>query len=131
MQESHTYNPIEAKNRTICIWDIPLNTNINEIRLALTKYGEIKNLKMNTTGIWQSANIKFSKQEDYNKIINLWTIPFKTDLIRIFLYMRTNEIKQDHDQYTLKLTNLSPGTTGYDLKNIIDICKAHTCYIPR
>ena len=46
-------------------------------------------------------------------------------------FIHTNEIKQERDQYVLKLTNLPPGTTGYDLKYVIDNCKARTCYIPR
>ena len=80
--------------------------------------------------MWQSANIEFTNQEEYEKIAPLWSIPFKGDLIRIFPFLNTNEIKQECDQHTLKLCNLSPGTTGYNLKPILKDTHVQICYIP-
>jgi len=131
MQEAPIYNPIETKNKTIRAWDIPLNVTQQEVHTAFSKYGEIKALKLTTIGMWQSANIEYTNQDDYNKLALRWAVPFKADLIRIFPFLNTNQIKEDRAQFTLKLINLPPGTTGYDLKDIITDCKAQTCYIPR
>ena len=79
---------------------------------------------MQTIGIWQLACIEFTNPEDYNKLAQRWSVPFKADLIRIFPFLGTNKIKQKRDRFTLKLINLPPGTTGYNIKNIITITRA-------
>src|SRR5436305_12614028 len=84
MQEAPVYNGITAKSKTIRAWDIPLNVTSDEVRTIFTKYGEIKLLKMQTIGMWQSANIEFLNQDDYNNLVQIWSIPFKADLIHIF-----------------------------------------------
>jgi hypothetical protein len=86
---------------------------------------------MQTIGMWQSANIEYTSQQEYDDLKDQWSIPFKADLIRIFPFLNTNEIKEERNQFCLKLNNLPPGTTGYDLKEIIQITHAQTCYIPR
>ena len=101
------------------MWDIPLNVTPEDVRIAFTRYGEIKLLKMQTIGMWQSANIEYTNQEDYNQLKENWAVPFRADLIRIFPFLNTNKIKVEHSQFSLKLNNLPPGTTGYDLKEII------------
>jgi hypothetical protein len=131
MKESPIYNETIAKGKTIRAWDIPLNVTPEDVRTIFTKYGEIKSLKMQTIGMWQSANIEYINQEDYDKLKENWAIPFRADLIRIFPFLNTNEIKLERSQFSLKLNNLPPGTTGYDLKEIIQNTHAQTCYIPR
>ena len=122
---------MEVKYKMIRIWNIPLDTNQSEIKEAFTKYSEINTIRMNTIGMWQTANIEFTNQQDYQTVFQKWAVPFKADLVRIFLFIQTNECKRERDRFTLKLTNLPPGTTGYDLNNIIKCSNAKTCYIPR
>ena len=93
MQEAPVYNGITAKNKTIRAWDIPLNVTSDEVHTIFTKYGEVKLLKMQTIGMWQLANIEFLNQNDYNNLVQRWSIPFKTDLICIFPFLNTNVIK--------------------------------------
>src|SRR5581483_662354 len=121
----------EAKNKSICVWDIPLNTNKQEIKQKLAQFGQIKRFKMNTAGMWQSAQVEFAEQEDYEKMSTRWSIPFKGELLRIYPLLKTFEVKQTQDKYTLRLTNLPPGTTGYNLRDIISTTKAASCHIPR
>jgi hypothetical protein len=131
MQEGTIHNTFEAKHKTIRAWDIPLNVSQQDVRSAFSKYGEIKSIKLQTIGMWQSANIEYTNQEEYDKLASRWSIPFKADLIRIYPFLNTKEIKQERSQYALRLINLPPGTTGYDMKTIIRDYKAQTCYIPR
>jgi hypothetical protein len=131
MKEAQMYNAVEAKYKTIHIWDIPLDTNQNEIKETFTKFGEISNIRINTIGMWQSGNIEFTNKHDYEALSQKWAVPFKADLIRIFPFICTNKYKKDRDRFTLKITNLPPGTTGYDLNAIIKCSNAKTCYIPR
>jgi hypothetical protein len=86
---------------------------------------------MQTIGMWQSANIEYTNQEDFDKLSMRWSIPFKADLIRIYPFLNTKEVKQERSKYALRLINLPPGTTGYDMRDIIKQSKAQTCYIPR
>ena len=86
---------------------------------------------MQTIGMWQSANIEFLNQNDYDNLVQRWSIPFKADLIRIFPFLNTNQIKNERNMHTIRLTNLPPGTTGFDFKDIIKNNKVQTCYIPR
>src|SRR5438552_13400833 len=81
------------KIKTIRTWDIPLNVTPDEVRTIFTKYGEIKSLKMQTISMWQSANIEFLNQNDYNNLVQRWSIPFKADLIDIFSFLNSNVIK--------------------------------------
>lgn len=131
MENIPIYNPFQAKSKTIRAWDIPLNTTKQEIHTAFAKYGVIQSISLNTIGMWQSANIQYTNQEDYDKIAPQWSIPFKADLIRIFPFLNTNEIKEERNQHVLRLNNLPPGTTGYDLKEILKETHGRTCYIPR
>jgi hypothetical protein len=131
MQEGTIHNPYEAKHKTIRAWDIPLNVAQAEVHAAFSKYGEIKFIRMQTIGMWQSANIEYTNQEDYEKLSMRWSIPFKADLIRIYPFLNTKEVKQERSKYALRLINLPPGTTGYDMRDIIKQSKAQTCYIPR
>jgi hypothetical protein len=131
MQAVSPRDTIEIKSRTIRVWDIPLGTTTPELKTVMDKYGKINKISMSTAGMWQNARVEYSTTEEHDKLAQRWAIPFKADLIRIFPFLRTNEIKQQRDAYTLKLTNLPPGTTGFDLKQIIDDTHARTCYIPR
>jgi hypothetical protein len=81
--------------------------------------------------MWQCALVEFAEQEDYNKICARWSIPFKGELLRIYPLLKTFEIKQTRDKHTLRLTNLPPETTGYDLRDVISTTKAASCHIPR
>ena len=66
MKETPIHNETIAKGKTIRAWDIPLNVTPDDVRTVFTKYGEIKSLRMQTIGMWQSANIEYNNQEDYN-----------------------------------------------------------------
>jgi hypothetical protein len=81
MQEARLYNAAEAKYNTIRAWDIPLNTKPEEIKAAFSKYGEINNIRINTIGMWQSANIEYTNQDSYQELVQKWAIPFKGELI--------------------------------------------------
>jgi prefoldin subunit 5 len=131
MQEGTIHNPFEAKHKTIRAWDIPLNVSQADVHAAFSKYGEIKFIRMQTIGMWQSANIEYTNQEDFDKLSMRWSIPFKADLIRIYPFLNTKEVKQERSKFVLRLINLPPGTTGYDMRDIIRQSKAQTCYIPR
>jgi hypothetical protein len=131
MEATPIFDRIGAKNKSIRAWDIPLNVSQEEVRTAFTKFGEIKSLRMQTIGMWQSANIEFLNQADYDKLAPRWSIPFRADLIRVFPFLNTREINAERSEYTLKLGNLPPGITGFDLKEIIQETRAQTCYIPR
>jgi hypothetical protein len=63
MQEGTIHNPYEAKHKTIRAWDVPLNVSQAEVHAAFSKYGEIKFIRMQTIGMWQSANIEYTNQE--------------------------------------------------------------------
>src|SRR4051812_4171734 len=101
MKESPIYNEIIAKRKTIKAWDISLNIIPEDICTIFIKYSEIKLLKMQTIGMWQSANIKYIiNQEDYNKLKEIWAIPFRADLIKIFSFLNTNEINVERSQFS-------------------------------
>ena len=68
MKETPIYNEITAKGKMIRAWDIPLNVTHDDVRTVFSKYGEIKSLRMQTIGMWQTANIEFTNQEEYNKL---------------------------------------------------------------
>jgi RNA recognition motif-containing protein len=131
MEAIPIFDPISAKSKMIRAWDIPLNTTKPEISAVFAKYGEIRNISMKTIGMWQTAIIEFTNHEDFEKVSLLWSVPLKADLIRIFPFLNTNQIREERAQHTLKLNNLPPGTRGYDLKEIIKETNAKTCYIPR
>src|SRR5437763_499505 len=93
----------EKKERTT-LTKLHLTTKV--IKTTFTKYESIQNVRMNTIGMWQLANIEFTNQEDHDKLVHRWSIPFKADLIRIFPFLGTNECKKKRDQHILKLINL-------------------------
>ena len=106
MQEAAVFNSMVAKAKTIKSYDISLNLIPQKIKTIFTRYGSIQNVRMNTISMWQSANIEFTNQEDHDKLVHRWSIPFKADLIRIFPFLGTNKYKKERDQHILKLINL-------------------------
>jgi RNA recognition motif. (a.k.a. RRM, RBD, or RNP domain) len=115
----------------IVIKDIPLGTTINEIRSAASHIGEIKNITVSAKGGWQTANINFYQKDEDLNLSDLWSIWIKKDSCRVIprkAYQETNNIRA---QFTVKLTNLLPGCTAFELEQILNETGAKTCFIPR
>ena len=122
----------EIQQRTLVIRDLPLDVNRSLLKAILEdKFGKIENIKFRVAGPWYRADATFETSEGIEKNIDCWTIQYKKDFCRIAPAYFSRDDIEEHNQYTVKLTNLPFGTTPVDLKEILQQVNAKTCFIPR
>ena len=119
------------KDKSIVVWDIPLDTKMIEVRQTFSKYGDISGISMKTQNLWQCATITFEDSNIKDTLVKTRSILIKGDAVRINdAEWSLDQMKQRHN-IAAKLINLPPGTRAWDLKHILEQIKACTCYIPR
>src|SRR3954463_13348171 len=89
-----TTNFLERNKRSIRVWDIPLNMKKQDIATTFTKFGEINpNFQIKTEGMWQSATIEYKNTNEYEQISQKWATTMRGDMIRIFPFNDTRQIR--------------------------------------
>ena len=77
-----------------------------------------------------TAYITFSKEDTIKVLEKVWCIPYLKDLCRLAPVIYTKEDFKKRNEFTLKLANLPFGITAFDLKDLVEMVKAKTCFIP-
>ncbi|CAG8571739.1 13156_t:CDS:1, partial [Racocetra fulgida] len=121
---------IKITSSGIIIHDVPLGITIADINNAASTIGKVKSISLREKARWQTAHVNFEETDKQLDIQNIWAITIKKDSCRVYPKNNFLEIKEYRNQFISKLTNLSPGCTAYELKQLLDKIKAKTCFIP-
>ena len=77
--------------------------------------GTVEDVITRVTGPWKTAHVWFENEESANQLKDTWSITYFKDLCRIASASATRDLIETRNRFTLKLTNLSFGTTAFDL----------------
>ncbi|KAG9287838.1 hypothetical protein G9A89_017433 [Geosiphon pyriformis] len=62
---------------------IPVGTSAEAVRVAVSKFGIIKSIKMQLVKLWQKVIIKFEEQNQANFLANKWSILIEKNAIHV------------------------------------------------
>src|SRR2546429_469735 len=116
---------------TVLVSNIPLSFDNKTIHTALSKYGNVVDVRLRTKGIWQQAFVEFDHIDSVNVFKTNWGIVYLKHFLKVAPLQLSNEEYQLRTKHILKLTGLPYGTTVIDLIDIIDATKAKAISIPR
>src|SRR5256884_1548414 len=116
---------------TVLVTNIPLSFDNKTIHTALSKYGNVVEVRLRTKGIWQQAFVAFDHVDSVNIFRTNWGIVYLKHFLKVAPLQLSNEDFQLRTKHTLKLTGLPHGTTVIDLIDIINATKAKAINIPR
>jgi hypothetical protein len=123
---------IQADPHTIvALRDVPIGTDKEQIRAALSQFGSIINIKQQIINKWAYTKVQFETSEQANNASNTWSILLGTDRIRILPIINQHKVLTERDTYSAKLVNLPWGTTAFELNDLLLQIKGKTCFIPR
>jgi hypothetical protein len=126
----HT-NFIDSNSRSIRVWDIPNHFTKKDLTSAFNSHGPLDYVSLQETGNVLSAILTFSKQSDYDRINQLWSVTHEHHSMRIFPYYNTRETKLQRNKFNATLTQLPPNVTPETLNNTISPTQVKSYYIPK
>jgi RNA recognition motif-containing protein len=113
------------------VWDIPYNFTKKDIAMALEKSGKLEHITLSENGLTKSATVTFVEQDDYDRINFQWSISHTNACMRIFPYHKTRETRMTRESITATLTQLPQPLTTNNIREIMEVTHAKTCYIPK
>ena len=118
-------------NRTIQVIDIPLDIKSPLIRATFSQYGKITDLSTQTRGLYQHAFITFEDASSLDAFKSTWSVFIERHSVRVLPLILTPDEREQRKLHCLKLSGFRPGTTAYDLFDVIAAVKGLSCFIPR
>ncbi|KAG9291994.1 hypothetical protein G9A89_017893 [Geosiphon pyriformis] len=118
-----------CSNRTIVIKEIPMNTPKEMIVTAVSKFGEIKLIKIQLIGLWQKTVVEFAELEQAVSLAARWSFLIGKNSVRVTMVVDNCETWASRDQFRALLFTLPVGTTAYDLENLLERAGRKTCVI--
>ncbi|KAG9290775.1 hypothetical protein G9A89_011738 [Geosiphon pyriformis] len=70
-------------NRAIVLKEILVETSVEAVHAAVSKFGKIKTIKMQLVGLWQKAIIKLEDQTQADLLASKWSILIGKDAVRV------------------------------------------------
>ena len=131
------YNQISSKHmnatQTYKIIDIPKKYTKARIGGALKPYGEILDLKIvdNEKKQEREAQVTIRQQPTSKDLLNSWSIPMGSIMVRIAPIETCPEIWGDRNKYTARLYGIPKATNTVLLTRSIKNLKPKTCFIPK
>ncbi|KAG9304904.1 hypothetical protein G9A89_010766 [Geosiphon pyriformis] len=116
-------------DRAVVIKEIPMDTPKNMIIAAVSKFGEIKSIKIQLIGIWQKAVMEFAKLGQAKQLASKWSFLIGKDSVHVMKAMGDRDIWASKDCFRVLLFTLPVGTTAHDLSNLLDRTGGKTCII--
>src|SRR2546429_261542 len=128
---NHKAKKAQRDALTVLVTNIPLSFDNKTIYTALSKYGNVVDVRLRTKGIWQQAFVAFDHVDSVNIFRTNWGIVYLKHFLKVAPLQLSNEDFQLRTKHTLKLTGLPHGTSVINLIDIIDCTKDKAINIPR
>src|ERR1051325_1208392 len=119
-----------AAGFSLKIHDIPLDFDKNLFSKFLNKIDKVVSLKYHVRGLYYICHVTFELASTASKFTD-WCVNFGKNSFCCYPASLSKEEFDHHRKYGLKLTNLPPSTTPYDLFEIISKVGGRTCFIPK
>ncbi|KAG9295785.1 hypothetical protein G9A89_009014 [Geosiphon pyriformis] len=116
---------------TVVIKKILMNTLKNMIIFVVSKFGEIKSIKIQLIGIWQKTVVEFVELNQANFLASKWLFLIGKNSVCVAKTVEDYEIWASKDQFKALLFILPMGTTAYNLGTLLKKTSGKTCVINR
>ena len=128
---NHTANKKDRDSRTVKLQDIPLSFSQDSIHAAMSCYGKVVSVRLNTKNAWQQAFVEFESADSVSPFYDDWGFLCLKHFIKATPLVLPQDQWELRSKHVLKLTGLPPGTTFIDLIDIISAVDAKSCVIPK
>ncbi|KAG9294564.1 hypothetical protein G9A89_008675 [Geosiphon pyriformis] len=114
---------------TIVIKKIPIDTPKEIIVTAVTKFGEIKLIRIQLIGMWQKTMVEFAKSSQADQLASKWSFLIRKDSVHVAKAVDDHDIWAFNDWFRALLFTLPVETTAHDLGTFLDRAGRKTCII--
>ncbi|KAG9306301.1 hypothetical protein G9A89_018184 [Geosiphon pyriformis] len=118
-------------DRAIVIKEISMDTPKEMIVTAVSKFGEIKSIKIQLIGLWQKTVVEFAKLEQAVSLAARWFFLISKDSVCVAMMIDNCETWASRDQFKALLFTLPVETTAHDLGDLLEGGDGKTCVINR
>ncbi|KAG9289136.1 hypothetical protein G9A89_022445 [Geosiphon pyriformis] len=113
----------------VVIKEILIDMPKKMIVTAVSKFGEIKSIKIQLIGLWQKAVMEFAELEQTVSLAARWSFLIGKDLVHVAMAVGNCETWASRDQFRVLLFTLLVGTTAHDLGDLLERAGRKTCVI--
>ncbi|KAG9295401.1 hypothetical protein G9A89_013430 [Geosiphon pyriformis] len=113
----------------VVIKEISMNTPKDMIVTAVTKFGEIKSIRVQLIRLWQKAIVEFAKSSQADMLASKWSFLIKKNSVCVAKTMEDCNIWASRNCFRVLLFTLLMGTTVHNLSNLLDNTGGKTCII--
>ncbi|KAG9292780.1 hypothetical protein G9A89_006341 [Geosiphon pyriformis] len=108
-----------------------MNTPKDIIITVVSKFREIKLIKIQLIGMWQKAVVEFVKLDQADLLASKWSFLIDKNSVHIAKAVRDYETWTSKDWFRALLFTLPVGTITYNLKTLLERAGGKTCIINR
>ncbi|KAG9297233.1 hypothetical protein G9A89_015484 [Geosiphon pyriformis] len=125
----------DLKRQRICsdwalvIKEIPMDTPKEMIVAAVSKFGEIKSIKIQLISLWQKTVVEFAELEQAVFLTARWSFLIGKDSVCVTMVVSNHETWVSRNQFKALLFTLPMGTTAHDLGDLLEGAGGKTCVI--
>ncbi|KAG9304520.1 hypothetical protein G9A89_020084 [Geosiphon pyriformis] len=98
-------------NWAVVIKEISMNTLKKIIITAVSKFGNIKSIKVQLIGMWQKAVVEFTELEQTKQLASRWSFLISKDLVHMAMAIGDWDTWMSKDHFRALLFTLPMGTT--------------------
>ncbi|KAG9285553.1 hypothetical protein G9A89_006541 [Geosiphon pyriformis] len=113
----------------VVIKKIPMDMPKDMIVTAVTKFGEIKSIRIQLIGMWQKAVVEFVESSQANLLASKWSFLIRKDSVCVAKAVGDHDVWALRDQFKVLLFTLPVGTTAHDLGTLLEKTGGKTCII--
>ncbi|KAG9302317.1 hypothetical protein G9A89_008809 [Geosiphon pyriformis] len=118
-----------CSDRAVMIKKIPIDMLKNMIVTTVTKFGEIKSIRIQLIGMWQKTIVEFAKSSQANLLVSKWSFLIEKDLVHVVKAAGDRDVWSSRDQFRVLLSTLPVRMTAHDLGTLLERAEGKTCII--
>ncbi|KAG9304070.1 hypothetical protein G9A89_005980 [Geosiphon pyriformis] len=116
-------------NWAVVIKEIPMDMPKDMIITTITKFSEIKSIRIQLIGMWQKAVVEFVKSSQANLLASKWSFLIGKDSIRVAKAVEDCNVWTSRDWFRTLLFTLLMETTAHNLGTLLEKTGEKTCII--
>ncbi|KAG9303341.1 hypothetical protein G9A89_013667 [Geosiphon pyriformis] len=113
----------------VVIKEIPMDMPKEMIITTVSKFGQIKSIKIQLIGLWQKAVVEFTELEQAVSLAAKWFFLIGKDSVHVAIAVSNRDTWASRDQFRALLFTLPVETTAHDLGNLLDEAGEKSCII--
>ncbi|KAG9284260.1 hypothetical protein G9A89_002070 [Geosiphon pyriformis] len=106
-------------NRAIVLKEIPVETSMEAVRVAVSKFGIIRSIKIQLVGLWQKAIIKLEDQNQADFLASKWSIFIEKNVVQVARMDIDKQLWKARDSFRALLYTLPMRTTTHNFYSCV------------